>query len=64
MLRLSPESKKDKSGRQDIFMVFPFMDHDLCGLLGNRDFKPQISIIKLLMEQMLEGLAYIHAVSG
>ncbi|ORX36332.1 kinase-like domain-containing protein [Kockovaella imperatae] len=51
---------KEKSARQDIFMVFPFMDHDLCGLLGNQQFKPTVSIVKLIMKQMLEGLAYIH----
>lgn len=44
-------------------MVFPYMDHDLCGLLGNTDFKMVPSLAKLLMKQILEGMAYIHAVS-
>jgi hypothetical protein len=44
-------------------MVFPFMDHDLCGLLGNQDFKMTHSLAKLLFKQILEGMAYIHAVS-
>ena len=56
---VSPQ--KEKSGRQDVFMVFPFMDHDLCGLLGNPRFKISHSLAKLFMKQMLEGLAYIHA---
>jgi serine/threonine-protein kinase BUR1 len=43
-------------------MIFPYADHDLCGLLGNDDFKPGHSLVKLLMKQMLEGMAYIHTV--
>ncbi|ORY27484.1 kinase-like domain-containing protein [Naematelia encephala] len=49
------------TGRHDIFMVFPYMDHDLCGLLKNEDFKPSHSLIKLLFHQILEGMAFIHA---
>jgi len=48
--------------RNEIFMVFPFMDHDLCGLLANSDFKPTISVHKFFMKQLLEGIAYIHNV--
>ncbi|OCF42389.1 CMGC/CDK protein kinase [Kwoniella heveanensis CBS 569] len=51
----------DRSNRGDVFMVFPYMDHDLCGLLGNKDFRPTHSVAKLLMKQILEGMAYIHA---
>ena len=43
-------------------MVFPYMDHDLCGLLANQAFKLNLSLAKLLMRQLLEGLAFIHAV--
>jgi len=43
-------------------MVFPYMDHDLCGLLANSDFKLTNSIAKLLMKQILQGMDYIHAV--
>ncbi len=43
-------------------MVFPYADHDLCGLLGNVAFRPHHSTIKLLMRQILEGMAFIHAV--
>ena len=45
-------------------MVFPYMDHDLCGLLGNKEFRPRMSVMKILMKQIIEGMAYIHAVSG
>ncbi|WVR04002.1 hypothetical protein IAU60_001001 [Kwoniella sp. DSM 27419] len=51
----------DRSHRGEVFMVFPYMDHDLCGLLANKDFKMLASIAKLLMRQILEGMAYIHA---
>jgi hypothetical protein len=43
-------------------MVFPYMDHDLCGLLSNSDFKLNHSVAKLLMRQILLGMDYIHAV--
>jgi serine/threonine-protein kinase BUR1 len=43
-------------------MVFPYMDHDLCGLLSNSDFKIHHSVVKLLMKQILQGMDYIHAV--
>ena len=45
-------------------MVFPYMDHDLCGLLCNTSFKPNLSVTKLLMKQILEGMAFIHDVSS
>ncbi|WWC87672.1 uncharacterized protein L201_002563 [Kwoniella dendrophila CBS 6074] len=51
----------DRSNRGEVFMVFPYMDHDLCGLLSNKDFKMSHSTAKLLMKQILEGMAYIHA---
>lgn len=44
-------------------MVFPYMDHDLCGLLANTAFSVTQSLAKLLLRQILEGLAYIHSVS-
>lgn len=41
-------------------MVFPYMDHDLCGLLLNKDFRMSHSTAKLLLRQILEGLQYMH----
>ena len=43
-------------------MVFPYMDHDLAGLLENERVKLQPSHIKLYMKQLLEGTAYMHRV--
>jgi serine/threonine protein kinase len=45
-------------------MVFPYMDHDLAGLLENERVKLQPSHIKLYMKQLLEGTEYMHRVSG
>jgi serine/threonine-protein kinase BUR1 len=42
-------------------MVFPYMEHDLCGLLLNKDFRMTHSIAKLLLKQILEGLSYMHS---
>ncbi|KAI0251946.1 kinase-like domain-containing protein [Lactifluus subvellereus] len=41
-------------------MVFPYMDHDLAGLLENDRVKLQPSQIKLYMKQLLEGTEYMH----
>lgn len=43
-----------------VYMVFPYMDHDLAGLLENDRLKLQSSHIKLYMKQLLEGTHYMH----
>lgn len=43
-------------------MVFPYMDHDLAGLLENKSVQLAQSHIKLYMKQLLEGLEYMHEV--
>ena len=43
-----------------VCMVFPYMDHDLAGLLDNERVKLSPSQIKLYMKQLLEGTAYCH----
>lgn len=45
-------------------MVFPYMDHDLAGLLENERVKLLPSQIKLYMKQLLEGTEYMHRVSA
>ncbi|KAF9493060.1 Pkinase-domain-containing protein [Pleurotus eryngii] len=44
-----------------VYMVFPYMDHDLAGLLENERVKLQPSHIKLYMKQLLEGTEYMHS---
>jgi serine/threonine protein kinase len=43
-------------------MVFPYMDHDLAGLLENQNAKLTEAQIKLYARQLLEGTHYLHAV--
>ena len=44
-------------------MVFPFMDHDMTGLLENPNVRFTPPQIKSYMYQLLEGTAYLHVVS-
>lgn len=50
----------ENEGRDSVYMVFEYLDHDLDGLtarLGGRFSVPQI---KCYVKQILEGLHYIH----
>ncbi|KAH7926241.1 Pkinase-domain-containing protein, partial [Leucogyrophana mollusca] len=51
---------KGKESPLSVYMVFPYMDHDLAGLLENERVKLQPSHIKLYMKQLLEGTEYMH----
>ncbi|KAE8259614.1 hypothetical protein A4X13_0g904 [Tilletia indica] len=49
------------AARGTIYMVEPYMDHDLNGLLENQQIsKLPPSQIKLYMKQLLEGTLYLH----
>jgi serine/threonine-protein kinase BUR1 len=50
----------DKKKRAIMYMVTPYMDHDLSGLLENPSVIFNIPQIKCYMLQLLEGLRYIH----
>ncbi|KAF0384368.1 Pkinase-domain-containing protein [Gigaspora margarita] len=43
-----------------IYMVFPYMDHDLAGLLENPDVNFTAPQIKCYLKQLLEGTFYLH----
>lgn len=43
-----------------IFMVFPYMQHDLAGILGNPDIILTPSQIKSFAYQLTEGIRYLH----
>jgi len=58
----SPELGNGKDRPLSVYMVFPYMDHDLAGLLENDRVKLQPSQIKLYMKQLLEGTEYMHRV--
>ncbi|KAF8324306.1 kinase-like domain-containing protein [Cantharellus anzutake] len=47
-------------GETSIYMVFPYMDHDLAGLLENSNVTLSVSQIKLYMKHLCEGVGYLH----
>lgn len=54
------ERPKDIKKKPSIFMVTPYMDHDLSGLLENPAVHFTEPQIKCYMKQLLEGTAYLH----
>ncbi|KAK5107275.1 hypothetical protein LTR62_001591 [Meristemomyces frigidus] len=54
--------EKGKTGKKKatLYMVMPYMDHDLSGMLTNPDIVFKTSQIKCYMQQLLEGLRYLH----
>lgn len=44
----------------EVFMVEPYMDHDLNGMLENPSIQLNLSQIKLYMKQLFEGTLYLH----
>ena len=59
--RLSVD-EKGKSGkkRATLYMVTPYMDHDLSGMLTNPDIRFSEAQVKCYLQQLLEGLRYLH----
>ncbi|TLS25429.1 hypothetical protein PpBr36_07403 [Pyricularia pennisetigena] len=55
-----PQNRSDKRKRPIMHMVFPYMDHDLSGLLDNPSVKFTEAHIKCYLIQLLEGLRYLH----
>jgi serine/threonine-protein kinase BUR1 len=54
---------RSRKERTSIYMVFPYMDHDLAGLLENPSVKLSVPQIKTYLKQLLEGTSYLHHVS-
>jgi len=46
--------------RSTFYLVFEFCDHDLAGLLSNCNVKFSLGEIKKVIQQLLNGLYYIH----
>jgi len=44
-------------------MVFPYMDHDLAGLIENKNVDFSEPQIKCYMKQLFEGTLYLHSVN-
>jgi serine/threonine protein kinase len=53
---------RTRKERTSIYMVFPYMDHDLAGLLENPSVKLSVPQIKTYLKQLLEGTSYLHHV--
>ena len=56
----------DRKGRKrgNVYMVTPYMDHDLAGLLENKNVRLKVPHIKSYMKQLLKGTAYLHEVTS
>ena len=63
--RKSADDKGSKGKkRATLYMVSPYADHDLSGMLTNPDIRFSEAQIKCYMQQLLEGLRYLHDVSS
>ena len=49
------------SSTPTFYLVFDFCEHDLEGLLSNINVKFSLGEIKKVMQQLLNGLCYIHS---
>ncbi|EXJ86493.1 CMGC/CDK protein kinase [Capronia epimyces CBS 606.96] len=58
---MAVERPKSASKKPSMFMVTPYMDHDLAGLLENPTVNFTEPQIKCYLKQLLEGCAYLHA---
>ena len=53
----SPQSSSEKVS---VYMVFPFIKHDLVGIQHFRRYRFYVSEIKCIILQVLKGLEYLH----
>ncbi|KAL0631742.1 serine/threonine protein kinase, CMGC, CDC2/CDK subfamily [Maublancomyces gigas] len=62
LMEMAVERKKERGviGRGTLYMVTPYMDHDLAGLLENPDVTFTEPQIKCYMLQLLDGTKYLH----
>lgn len=57
---MAVERSKNPTKKASMFMVTPYMDHDLSGLLQNPSVVFTEPQIKCYMKQLFEGCAYLH----
>jgi serine/threonine-protein kinase BUR1 len=53
--------KHPEDPKYGIYMVFPFMDHDLVGLLDAPDIRFTSAQVKCYIQQLLRGIEYMHS---
>lgn len=52
----------ERQKKPSMYMVMPYLEHDLSGLLENPAVQFSEPQIKCYLKQLLEGLRYLHAV--
>ncbi|RPB05801.1 kinase-like protein [Choiromyces venosus 120613-1] len=62
LMEMAVEQERGPATRGTLYMVFPYMHHDLAGLLENPDVTFSEQQIKCYMIQLLEGTKYLHQV--
>lgn len=60
LVEMAVERPKDVTKKSNMFMVTPYMDHDLSGMLKNPAIRFTEPQIKCYMKQLLEGCKYLH----
>ncbi|KAK5096853.1 serine/threonine protein kinase, CMGC, CDC2/CDK subfamily [Lithohypha guttulata] len=60
LIEMAVERPRDVTKKSHMFMVTPYMDHDLSGILKNPNIHLTIPQIKCYMKQLLEGCKYLH----
>ena len=51
--------KEDNQIKYDVYLVFEYMEHDLCTIITNR-IKYELSHIKFIFNELVLGLEYLH----
>lgn len=53
--------KEDGKTVDSYYMVFPYCDHDLTGLLESPDIHMTVPVVKCYAQQLFSGLKYLHS---
>ena len=56
-----PQASQYNRYKSTFYLVFDFAEHDLAGLLSNANVKFNLGEIKKVMQQLLNGLYFIHS---
>lgn len=60
VIDMAYRAPKERGKMGDVYMVEPYMDHDLNGMLENPSIQFTPAQIKLYMKQLFEGTLYLH----
>lgn len=59
--RAKPTPYNRSNNKMTVYLVFEFCEHDLAGLLSNPVVKFSLAEMKKVMQQLINGLYYIHS---